>query len=82
MMQRLKLHGPHEYHFQHSVGAEHLAKLWKREETRAFSLCYASVEPSVHTALWLRKLTIRVNGRLIKESPVAGTEILDLSKIC
>ena len=28
---RLKLRGPHEYHFQHRVGAEHLSKLWKRD---------------------------------------------------
>ena len=37
---------------------------------------------AVPTALWQRELTIRVAARLIKESPVAGTEILDQRKIC
>ena len=32
---------------------------------------------AVQTALWQRKLTIRVAARLIKESPVAVSEILD-----
>ena len=32
MIQRLKLRGPHKYHFQHGIAAEHSSKLWKREK--------------------------------------------------